>query len=369
MQKHLKTLSKNFCLFAFSCVLLLSGLFGLQQHPPIAHAALLHTARTTMSEQPQNCKPPKCIPFPFHDIYLFTNSAVWGRNGTSSDLIDDNQIGMTNGNLVSSQFGPISAVLARGNTVYEWRRKLVGEQLQKFLFAIAYGGCTTSTGYCLTELDDNPRTFLAAAGPVGLYQVHSDGSVWQLTGLCYHCWKQIDNHPSHDLVAGSRLYETRAGGTVWRYNGTPFNWTEVANNPMNTDLSLAIDTHNVLYELTGTLSNGQLVSSSVLKGYGPFNFQPIDTVDLTNSIVADSRLYQEREDGTILVYQGGSSWGFVSLPNSLSHVEAGTASDAVYWELSDNSVWQFTPEGGTVEISIPAPGLQMSRPQWIFYSL
>jgi hypothetical protein len=369
MQKHLKTLSKNFCLFAFSCMLLVSGLFGLQQHTSIAHAALLHTARTTMPEQPQNCKPPKCNPFPFHDIYLFTDSAVWGRNGTSSDLIDDNQIGLTNGNQVSSQFGPVSAVLARGNNVYEWRRKLVGEQFQKFLFAIAYGGCTTSTGYCLTELDDNPHTFLAAAGTVGFYQAHSDGSVWQLTGRCYHCWKQIDNHPSHDLVASSHLYETRTDGTVWRYNGTPFNWTEVDNNPMSTDLSLAIDTHNVLYELTQVLSNGQLVSSSVLKGYGPFNFQPIDTVHLTGRIVADSRLYQWSDAG-ILIYQGGTSWGVASLPpSSTRDVEAGAASDAVYWELSDHSVWQFTPQGGTVEISIPAPALQMSRPLWVFYSL
>lgn len=147
------------------------------------------------------------------------------------------------------------------------------------------------------------------------------------------------------------------------------NWTEVDNNPMNAGLySLAIDTHNVLYELTQVHSNGQLVSSSVLKGYGPFNFQAIDTVDLTSSIVADSRLYQWSNAG-ILIYQGGTSWGFVSSPNSLSHVEAGAASDAIYWELSDNSVWQYTPEGGAVEISIPAPGLQMSRPQWAFYSL
>jgi hypothetical protein len=324
------------------------------------------SAHTAKGCQPQQVYPP-CTPSHFHDLYKFTDSEVWGLNGTSSDVIDDNQIGLTNGNQVSGQFGKVFAVLAHGSTVYEWRQKLVGEVSQQFLFAVVYGGCTTTTGYCLTELDDNPNTSLASAGTVGLYQAQYDGSVWQLTGLCLHCWTKIDTHPSDELVAelvaGIRLYETRADGSVWRYNGTPFNWTQVDNNPTNAGLT--IDTHNVLYELSRVFSNAQLVSSSVLKGYGPFNFHAIDKVDLTASIVADSRLYQVRDDGIILMYQGGTSWKFVSSPNSLYHVVAGAASDAVYWELSDHSVWRYTLAGGIVEISDASPDhLQMSRPEW-----
>jgi hypothetical protein len=42
----------------------------------------------------------------------------------------------------------------------------------------------------------------------------------------------------------------------------------------------------------------------------------------------------------------------------------------VYQSFSDNSVWEFTPEAGIVEISNPFPDLvQMSRPEVAFFAL
>lgn len=300
---------------------------------------------------------------------MFSSSEVWGYNAASSDLIDDNQIGLTNGNQVSGQFGGIVAVLAHGNTVYEARRKLVGGAAQEFLFAVAYGGCTTTTGYCLTELDDTPGILFVAAGTVGLYEIRA-ASVWQLSGLCLHCWKQIDqtntgNQQGLYLVAGSRPYELRADGTIWRYNGTPYNWTEVDNNPTVTGLT--IDSHNVLYELREVAgSNGRPVGSTILQGHGPFNFQLIDTAHLAKSIVADRRLYQWDEDGTILIYQGQpNNWADAYFSPTIQDVEAGAGSDAVYWEPSDHSIWRYTPETGASAIVGPSPDqlLQMSRQQ------
>ncbi len=362
---HLKLLNKAFGLFAFSCVLLVSGLFGLQQ-TPIAHAAVLHTARTTMP-QPK-CQPPICKLFPFHDLYVFTSSEVWGYNGASSDLIDNNQIGLTKGNQVSGQFGSIFAVLAHGNTVYEVRRNQ--NSAQEFLFAVVYGGCTTATGYCLTELDDHSNIYYVAAGTVGLYESRPDG-VWQLSGLCLGCWTKIDTQPALSLVAGSHLYEMRIDPlpdgtvweTVWRYNGTPFNWTEVDKNPTNASLSLAIDTHNVLYELFQVFSHGQLAISHVLQGHGPNNFQLIGWGHLTDKIVADRRLYRWDADGSILLYQGQpNNWAVAYFSPTIQDVEAGAASDAVYWEPSDHSIWRYTPETGSSAIVGPSlDQLQMSQ--------
>jgi hypothetical protein len=370
MLHHLKKPGKGFGLVVLSCVLLAFGLVGLSQQTPIAHAASVHTVRTTLPGQAQICKPPVCIPFPFHDLYVFTSYAIWGHNGVASDLIDNNQIGMTNGTMVSNQFGPLTAVLARGNNVYEWRQQLVGQQVQNFLFAIVFGGCTTPTGYCLTELDNHFTTFSAAVGTNKLYQIRTDGTVWQSNGFCLGCWTEIDTHGG-SLLADSHLYQVRSDRTIWRYNGIPFNWTEVASNPTVNDVSLAIDTNGVVYELPQVLKNGEVVSSSVLEGFGPFNFQPLDTVDVTGKIVADSRLYQVRSGGSILIYQGGTSWGSVWSANSQTRdVEPGAASDAVYQSFSDNSVWEFTPEAGIVEISNPFPDLvQMSRPEVAFFAL
>jgi hypothetical protein len=360
MQHHLKALSKSFCLFAVSCALLSPGLFGLQQHTPTAHAAPAHI---TTPGYPRICLPPCGPPPGFHDVYVFTSYAIWGHNGATSDLIDNNQIGMTNGNQVSHQFGPLMAVVARGSRVYEQR--------SHFLFAIVLGGCTTPTGYCLTELDDNPETFSVAAGTSGqLYELRSDGTAWQSTGLCLHCWAEIDNHVTLRMVAASHLYELREGRTVWRYDGCAFCWTEVDSN--STILDLVVDSNGVLYEERAVQANGVLVSSSTLKGIGPFNFQALDTVDITQEIVASSRLYQLRINGTLFIYQGGSpAWQNIGTASLVEgDLEPGASSDAVYQRLSNNSIWEFTPESGSwIEISAPfSDQVTISVPASLFLS-
>ena len=332
-------------------------------------AAMLASSGTASAHSASGCRPqqvfPPCTPSHFHDLYWSSSSEVWGYNGATSELIDDNQIGLTNGNQVSGQFGAIVTVLAHGSNVYEVRRKQPGETSQDFLFAIVNGGCTTATGYCLTELDDSNVNYVAA-GPTGLYESRPNG-VWQLTGLCMGCWTKIDNHFGL-LVAGSHLYEMRidsspSGTTVWRYNGTPLNWTEVDNNLTGASLNLAIDTHNVLYELFQVYNHGQLAISHVLQGHGPNNFQLVGWGHLTNKIVADRRLYEWNADGSIQLYQGTpNNWAYIIASPTAQDVEAGASSDAVYWEPSDNSIWRYSPETGASAIVGPSSNpVQMSQ--------
>jgi hypothetical protein len=350
MHHYLKRLRKSFCLFALSCALLALALFGTLSYAPKASAATntLHKANAASSAAIVSiCR----ICIPSYDIYVDNSgNQIRGYNGTSSALIDNNQIGMTNGGLVSGQFGYITAVFARGYALYEVR--------QSFLFKVVLGGCTnTATGYCLTELDDNPTTESVATGGSGLlYQTHTDGTVWQLTEVCYHCWTLIDNTNAIQIVAGGGLYERRSGDTIWRYNGCGNStcWTEIDSNP--TIFDIEVGTNGVLYERRNVFSGGNLVGASVLKGIGPFNFQTLDTTDLTDAITASTRLYQVDEidnannsPQSILLYTGGNpAWENLgtAATTAFGRLEPGTGSDALYEMHGDNSLWKFTPEAG-----------------------
>lgn len=343
MKKDVKALCKNLCLCTLFCTLLFAGLVPWQQQILTAHASPREAA---------NCPSPCPAP---PDLYLFAPTQVTSYNGTSFTVVDDNNIGMTNGSLLSNQFGPINTVVAHGSSVYEVRL----QANTRFIFQIVHGGCTnTLTGYCLTELDDNPLTgYLAESATGVLYQEHTDGTMWVATASCYHCWLEIDANGSHgpfQMVAGGWLYELRGDQTVWRYSGCNNCWTEIDSDPTIT--SIATSLTGVLYELREVVdASNQIVSASVLQGSGPFNFQALDTVHLTNEIVASSRLYQLTTNNQVLLYTGGNpSWTVIqSSTTFLGYLTPGVDSDAVYQPRVDGSLWRFTPEQGWIEVLAP----------------
>jgi hypothetical protein len=324
---RLKMLRKSFGLFVLSCTLLSIGVLGLQQHVPTAHAA---------------------TSIPTFDLVLSTSAdTVWGHNGFAGTELDNNQIGVTNnGSLTSGSFGFLNAVFARGNNIFE-------ERSYQFLFLLAPGSCTTATGWCLTELDANTATNTAAAGGNGqFYQTHNDGTVWQLTSNCFHCWTQIDGPDSTRITAGDgKLFEERFDGTVWKYGGTPFNWIQIDNNP-NVRM-LKVSTTGVLYEVRGT---------DIFQGLSAFNWKEIYNGNNTGVIAVSSRAYQAAVNlstgfSEILLYNGNvntPSWSLIDTTPNLQNLQPGTSSDALYRVLSDDSVWQYTPESGVwTEFSPP----------------
>jgi hypothetical protein len=337
MQQHMKMLRKRFYLLSLSCVLLSIGVLGLQQHVPTAHAA---------------------TSIPTFDLVLSTSAnTVWGHNEFAGTELDNNQIGLTNnGSLTSGSFGSISYVFARGNNIFE-------ERNFQFLFLLAPGSCTTATGWCLTELDNNTATVTATAGGNSqFYQTHNDGTVWQLTGNCFHCWTQIDSPDSNRITAGAgKLFEQRFDGTVWKYSGTPFNWIQIDNNP--TVAMLKVSTTGVLYEIRATEdSGGHLTSSGVFQGLSAFNWKGIYSGD-TSLIIVSSRAYQETINPKTAVFTGtllyngnvnAPSWSLIDTTANFQGLQPGTSSDALYRVLSDDSVWQYTPESGVwTEFSPP----------------
>lgn len=333
-------------------LLLLAGLFSLQQSTHIAYAASVA---------------------PSFDLVLYTTvNTVWGHNGFPGTELDDDNIGVINNSgLTSDSFGGSLFVLARGTDIYEERGH--------FLFQLLWspGSCVTATGWCLVELDDNPDTTVMAAGGNGLfYQAHRDGTVWQLNGICFHCWTQIanPNMALGSITAGDGKLAVSNGVTTWKYNGTPFAWTTIDQPALGVS-ELVASPGGVFYE--GRVGN----PPAFVQGLSAFHWVTIYQNANAGTIFAGRRTYLEtvnpstfKESGLFIYNENVSNpiWtALPSLPSStlpssiLESIEPGTMSDALYIVLSDDSVWQYTPESGIwQEFSPPvAPqGVQVAFP-------
>lgn len=309
-------------------LILLVGLLGLQQSARTAHAA--------------------SVP-PSFDLVLFTNAdTVWGHNGFPGTELDNDDIGVTNNSsLNSSSFGTLLAVFARGTDIYEQRDNTAN----MFLLQLTWspGGCVTATGWCLVELDDNPSTLTGVAGGNGqFYQTHVNGTIWQLNGICFHCWTQISNPNMGDqITAGDGKLFASNGQTAWKYAGTPFSWTTIDQTPTQ---NIAVSPTGVLYEIRAT---------TIAQGLSAFHWVTIYTNtsnENTGLIEAGERTYQDTETnsggiGNILIYNGNfnsPSWSLLPpLPATADQGgQPGTTSDALYVVLDNGSVWQYTPESG-----------------------
>jgi hypothetical protein len=298
----------------------------------------------------------------------YTSSTVQDVDGFAIDNNFDEVRGDPRGCCgVGLNYGPITAVIAKGSDIWEQRGQ--------FLFQLENdNNCpTANTGWCLVELDDNPTTILVAAGGNGqLYQLHSDGSLWQSTGACFHCWTRLDDNPlTFTMVAGAgKLFQAHTDGTVWKSTGSCFHcWEKIDNRPLDPNsfvTSLALDTTGTLYELRDSFdpSGTTLESAAIYKGLGQFSWQGISFGLLAIKLMANSRLYQQDEVIAPLFYQSSSnSWQ--QIPGNPGFILApGGNSDALYTEHTDGSVFVFTPESGHwVMLSGPtSAGQLLSQP-------
>jgi hypothetical protein len=68
-------------------------------------------------------------------------------------------------------------------------------------------------------LDNNPATMQIVADGGNLYQLHTNGKIWQYTGTPLTGWQQLDSNPATmQIVAdGGNLYELYTTGSIWRY--------------------------------------------------------------------------------------------------------------------------------------------------------
>ncbi|MGD0362968.1 MAG: hypothetical protein ABSC93_18975 [Bryobacteraceae bacterium] len=106
-------------------------------------------------------------------------------------------------------------------------------------------GIPCSRGSCpgWIELDNNPHMYMIAAGGGALYEMHIDGSIWWYVGPACSggsCpgWVELDNNKNAIAigVGGSTPYEMHIDGSLWEFNGNICTggscpgWTELAGS-------------------------------------------------------------------------------------------------------------------------------------------
>jgi uncharacterized protein YkwD len=111
------------------------------------------------------------------------------------------------------------AIVADGDSVY---------QLQ------SDGSIWQMTGGTLPwkKLDGNSATAQIVASQGYIFQRHSDGSIWTYTGS--PAWPQLDNNSATtSIVAADFLYQLHRDGSIWQFTGTPDHtaWTQLDDNP------------------------------------------------------------------------------------------------------------------------------------------
>lgn len=346
MRDCLKRSGKGIGLFVLTCTLLL---IGFQHSTTIAYA--------------------EAGP----DMYIGTSlNQVWGHspNGTGATLYDDGNtegVVLPGGGVKAVRLFPLlEVVVARmGGDIFERR----GQYILQLEFGdnCPANARTNLGGFtdCLVELDDNPTTIeVAAAGNGLVYQLHTDGSIWQATGECYHCWKLIgtnsidpNSQPLNIVSGGTAFFQLRNDSTVWSYNSSSSSWTEIDFSPSPTVqvAQLAVDNNGVLYELRRLLdSAGNVQQASTAQYSGsPFIWTTLGSTptqndsSVTNDILtSSSRLYQSHSDGSLWAYNDDvNNPSFIKFDNGsgIIDIAAGGQSDTIYKELTDKSVWAKFP--------------------------
>jgi hypothetical protein len=61
---------------------------------------------------------------------------------------------------------------------------------------------------------------------MSLFQLHSDGSLWQYTGPPVTGWQLLDNNPATTSIVarGGTLYQMHGDGSIWKYTGPLTGW-------------------------------------------------------------------------------------------------------------------------------------------------
>ncbi len=222
-----------------------------------------------------------------------------------------------------------------------------------------YTGTPCSGNSCpgWQRLDNNSKTKAITASGNQLYQLHNDGWIWQYTGTpCSgdSCpgWQRLDNNPKTVAIAtaGGQLYQLHNDGWIWRYTGTPCNgnscpgWQRLDNNPNTKAIAAA---GGQLFQLH---SNGQIwrYRGTPCNGNSCPGWQRLDNNPKTKAIAAaGDQLYQLHNDGRIWRYtgtpcNGNSCPGWQRLDNNPKTKAIAGAGGQLFQLHNDGWIWRYT---------------------------
>jgi hypothetical protein len=191
-----------------------------------------------------------------------------------------------------------------------------------------------------------------------LYQTHTDGSIWQYTGIpCSggSCtgWLELDNNPNLKMIAagGGALFEMHNDGSIWWYigpacsGGTCPGWVELDNNPDNAAIGVGGSTpyemhgDGSLWEYNGVICNGGFCpgwTELSAPGYGQFPIALFVGANASLVVYSNSDFYGE----ILSLFGAQNNWAqidetvvsFAVGANTLYDVRGGRTSDGRYYE-------------------------------------
>ncbi len=170
---------------------------------------------------------------------------------------------------------------------------------------------SSATGW--VKLNQNSATVaIAADGNGNLYQLDNNGNVYRFTGTTTApSWQLIDAFAGNIALAVSgngQVYLLHTDGAIFLYTGTPHSWQQLDHNP--TTRSITVDTSGNLYQFH---SNG-----SIWKYVGPpiTGWARLDNNPATVAIAANGNgnLYQLHNNGAVYRFTGTTtapSWQLI----------------------------------------------------------
>ena len=192
------------------------------------------------------------------------------------------------------------------------------------------------------KLDDNPNTAIVVARGSDLYQQHGDHSIWQYAGGGFHSWTKLDDNTSTaEIAAGGsgHLYQRHSDGSIWQYTGGGFHsWTKLDDNPQTSDIEAG---ESNLYQLHKDGSVWQYA------GGGFHSWTKLDDNPGTSTIHASDNgsLYQLHSDHSIWQYTGGGFHSWTKLDDNPGMVSIVAGGNNLYQLHKDGSVWQYAGGG------------------------
>lgn len=215
------------------------------------------------------------------------------------------------------------------------------------------------------KLDNNPRTSSIAGSA---FQQHQDGRIWQSTGAACSgnsCpgWRLLDNNPRTRISAPAdgdngrlyqlhapKVYQLHSDGAIWQSLGAPCvgdacgSWQRMDNNPQTRSIAAS---GGKLFQLHG---NGRIWQSDgrPCDGDSCPGWRALDANPRTKAIAsAGGQLYQLHSDGRVwrhtgVACQGTSCPGWVLLDANTRTVQISAGGQQLYQRHVDGKLWRHT---------------------------
>ena len=208
-------------------------------------------------------------------------------------------------------------------------------------YFVSWTGCDYVNGNVCTVTMNYARSVgtvftvspcLAAAGSL-LYVDYGPDGIWKYNGTPNNWTKITPANPETMAAAGTDLYGDFGSNGIWKYNGTPNNWTKIT--PANPETMAA----------AGTDLYGDFGANGIWKYNGtPNNWIKISLANPEAMAGSDSALYCDLGSNGVWKYES-FTWEKIAVSNPTS-MAAG--SSAVYGEYGVNGIWKYDGSWGKI---------------------